>query len=166
MGWTFSKAFLSVRPRNLSSKPVAQTPMPMATQAASASQADSASRLMALMSREEALRGRPSQTDRVRHQLCQLKLLEVQAHLFESQADRAGLAEQARDKFVAHQSKVALLTTDWHNAGRTLPDFWEDDDDDEDPEQDIGVKEWLQRKRGGPERAAFDPPTPPEATAP
>lgn len=159
MGWTFSKAFLSVRPRNLSSKPVAQTPMSMATQAASAS------RLMALMSREEALRGRPSQTDRVRHQLCQLKLLEVQAHLFESQADRAGLAEQARDKFVVHQSKVALLTTDWHKAGRTLPDFWEDDDD-EDPEQDIGVKEWLQRKRGGPERAAFDPPTPPEATAP
>jgi hypothetical protein len=119
---------------------------------------------MALMSREEALRGRPSLTDRVRHELCQLKLLELQVHLFESQADRAGLAEQAREKFVAHGSKVALLTTDWHNAGRTLPDFWEDDD--EDPEHDLEVQEWRQRKGSGPQRAAFDPPTPPEATAP
>lgn len=158
VGWKHSHEHVSVRPRNLSSEP----PKPDAGNA----QTYVAARLVSLMNREQELRARASPTNVLRHKLCTLKLLEVQMQLFEQQHNRKDLAQQARERLMAHASLVTKATGDWLDGGRALPDFWDDGDDDEDdPEQDPEVQQWMCRERGGTQRAAFDPPLKP-ATAP
>lgn len=159
VGWKHSHEHVSVRPRNLSSEP----PEPDAGGA----KTYAAARLVSLMNREQELSARTSPADILRRQLCTLKLLEVQMQLFEQQHDRKDLAQQARERLLAHAALVTKATGEWLEGGRALPDFWDDgEEDEEDPEQDPEVQQWMRRERGGPQRAAFDPPPPPEATAP
>lgn len=146
VNWTFSQPFISLRPRNLSGEPPA--PLPAASPAADGRGMYAAARLVSLMEREEQLRKRIRQSDRastLRYQLCQLKLLEIQRELFGQQEGRNELYDKAQAQLLKQAAEVERLIKEWQQTGRAVPDIWDDDNDDDEP--DLKIDDWHFRTR-------------------